>query len=228
MDCRRFHRNLEDYLQGELDFAGRFGVERHAQQCFACGRVLGDAQKLGDAARGVARVKAPLGFEEALMRRIQVAKIRRRPWILHRLWFFGWEGLSSRRLAFAGSLAALLVLAAALSYQVLLRRSPAGGIEAARQPAADSGTAIESPADVPPATALTVPEQSAGFESIHLGRGYFDSERGWVSEAAEPVDGEFIELPAPGAPEMTVRLPKSIRVRHAPPPEEYFIRHVSH
>jgi len=37
MNCRTFHRTLEDYLEGGLDFSGRFGMERHARQCLSCG-----------------------------------------------------------------------------------------------------------------------------------------------------------------------------------------------
>jgi anti-sigma factor RsiW len=226
MNCRTFHRNLEDYLQGDLDFAGRFGVERHAQQCFDCGRTLAEAQKLSEAMRRVTRVRAPKGFEESVMRRIQAARIRRRPWVFDRFWLFGWEGLTWRRVAFAGSLAALLVVSAVVSYQILSRRNTSSGLASTHAPVEEDNAPRQNRAEPSPGEAVPV---SAGTQgAVRLGPGHFDSERGWVAETAEPVDGEFIELPAPGAPEMTVRLPKSIRVMHAPPPEEYFIRHVSH
>jgi hypothetical protein len=228
MNCRTFHRNLEDYLQGDLDFAGRFGVERHAQQCFGCGRILCEAQKLSEAMRRFARVRAPKGFEESVMQRIRAARIRRRPWILHRLWLFGWEGVTWRRAALAGSLAALLIVTVAVSYQVLSRRDAPSDLGATQKPVEELNAIRQNRAEPRFGETVPVAAQSATPGTVRLGPGHFNSERGWVAETAEPVDGEFIELPAPGAPEMMVRLPKRIRVRHAPPPEEYFIRHVSH
>jgi len=222
MDCRTFQRNLEDYLQGDLDFAGRFGIERHAQQCYACGRTLEGAQKLGDAARRVGRVKAPQGFEDAVMRRIQSARIRRRPGPLGRLGLQVSGELIWRRAVFAGSLAFLLLVVGAASLKFLLRQDAAG------IPAVDADVAGDLGASPPPVVPIPASAAAGPPELVRLGRGYFDSERGWVSETVEPVDGEFIELPTPGSPERMVRLPKSIRVRHAPPSEEYFILHVSH
>ena len=40
MNCRTFQKNLEDYLADGLDFAGRFGMERHARQCISCGKEM--------------------------------------------------------------------------------------------------------------------------------------------------------------------------------------------
>jgi hypothetical protein len=59
MDCRKFHRDLEDYLEDGLDFSSRFGVERHAQQCIHCGKVLSNAQQLRRMTRQIEKVKAP-------------------------------------------------------------------------------------------------------------------------------------------------------------------------
>ena len=52
MDCRTFNKKLEDYLEGGLDFPGRFGMERHAGHCFACGKTVADAQKLNPVNQG--------------------------------------------------------------------------------------------------------------------------------------------------------------------------------
>src|SRR5512138_3416970 len=107
MDCRKFRNNLEDYLQGELDFPGRFGMERHAQQCLHCGRDVAEDQKLGEMARGLSRVKAPPNFESGLLADIRARNIRRsaRFW---RYWEYGLEWVSWRSAAVGASAVALL------------------------------------------------------------------------------------------------------------------------
>ena len=70
MNCRNFHRNLEDYLDGGLDFVGRVGMERHAEQCFSCGKELADARELRLLTASLARVKAPADFEARVRREI--------------------------------------------------------------------------------------------------------------------------------------------------------------
>ena len=74
MDCRKFHGNFEDYLEGGLDFAGRFGMERHAQQCIVCGKKLAAAQRLRAMARELQRVQAPLNFESSVLN--EIARIK--------------------------------------------------------------------------------------------------------------------------------------------------------
>ena len=70
MDCRNFHKSLEDYLDGGLDFAGRLGVERHAEQCLVCEKKLADARRLQQMTASLARVKAPVDFEARLCQEI--------------------------------------------------------------------------------------------------------------------------------------------------------------
>jgi hypothetical protein len=91
MNCRMFHRNLEDYLEGGLDFSGRFGMERHAGECIRCGKELADARNLSRLAAGLVRVRAPEGFEEALCGRIAARKSRG---FLPRLRRFGTYGFA--------------------------------------------------------------------------------------------------------------------------------------
>ena len=107
MDCRNFHRNLEDYLEGGLDFPGRFGMERHAQQCISCGKTVADAQKLSQMARQLGRVGAPADFEASLLKRIQSEGVRRTAW---RSWrpAVGLFEFPVRRFAVAGGLTLLL------------------------------------------------------------------------------------------------------------------------
>lgn len=237
MNCRTFKRNLEDYLQGGLDFPGRFGMERHAKQCLDCGGEIVQARKLSQAARGLAGVKAPPGFEESVLRRIRQEKARRRFRAIERFRVFGFEWASGRRLALAASVA--LIAVAGVLFVDRFWEHPVG------DPVADSGLEFRLPSAVPageqvpgspPAEAAvrTGPDlqspEAASFSARALSAGYFDSERGFVPGVAEPLDSEFIEfeVPGPGDKPVIVRLPARVRLRYSHPSEGYSIRNVSH
>jgi len=106
MNCRNFNRNLEDYLDGELDFAGRFGMERHAEQCYACGKKLADARELRLLTASLARVKAPADFEARVCREIT---LRQSQGIISRIRNSLTFGFEWRRPAFAVAVCAALV-----------------------------------------------------------------------------------------------------------------------
>ena len=97
MDCRNFHENLEDYLDGGLDFADRFRMERHAEQCFACGKELADARTLRLLTVSLAHVKAPADFESRVRREIA---LRKSQGIFARVRNYLVSGFEWRRLAF--------------------------------------------------------------------------------------------------------------------------------
>jgi hypothetical protein len=234
MDCRKFKRNLEDYLQGGLDFPGRFGMERHARQCLGCGREVDEAHALGNLAHSLDKVKAPAGFEEALMRRIQQERPRRKSRLLDRLFVFGFEWPSLRTVALVASVAVVAVTAVFVANQYW------GGIVA---PVASTETLPGSQLAVPLQSSRIPPSavSSASEPVIEpvpaslSGRrinpaGYFDSDRGFVPGVAEPADSEFIEYRVPGSGDQPVimRLPARVRMRFAHPTEEYFIRNISH
>jgi len=120
MDCRNFHRNLEDYLNGGLDFAGRLGIERHAEQCFACGKELADARELRLMAASLTRVKAPADFEARLRREIA---LRKSQGISVRIRNYLAFGLQWRRFAFAAAVCAALVFGI-FSAQYIRRDAP--------------------------------------------------------------------------------------------------------
>ncbi len=114
MNCRSFHKKLEDYLEGGLDFPARFGIERHAQHCFACGKDLDAAQKLGEMSRRLPRVTAPPDFETTVMSRIH-AKSPAYGWYRN-LWFYGLDWPQLRvYLVGTASLIVLLGIAVVLS-----------------------------------------------------------------------------------------------------------------
>jgi anti-sigma factor RsiW len=219
MDCRTFDNRLEDYLEGDLDFPGRFALERHAQQCFRCGQTVSDAQELRRMARQYQRVAAPPDFEAALMRRIQVEKLKPRRWT------FGFP-LPAWRFAAAGGLALAVVFAAVFSFRII-RERPGPAVAATLRPApsAPAPSMVPSSAQAEPVPAR-IQEAAVRAErepgSIQAAASDFPLER-----ADAP---EYIELmvPGPGDRMRVVRLPKTIRMRYGQPSEQYFIRNVSH
>ena len=234
MDCRKFKRSLDDYLQGGLDFSGRFGMERHARQCLGCGREVAEAQELGKLARSIGKVKAPPGFEEALLRRIQQERPRRWFRALDRLFVFGLEWPSLRTVAQVASVAVVAVAA------VLVTSLHWGGAVA---PVSSVGLPevpqlASSPQELPVPVSNVTPRTGSGIEPVAAelagGRirpaGYFDSDRGFVPGVAEPADSEFIEFRIPGQGDRPVimRLPARVQMRYAHPTEDYFIHNISH
>ncbi len=233
MDCRTFHRNLEDYLDGGLDFPGRFGVERHAQQCLGCGKDLADAQRLSRLARELARVPAPADFEARVHRLLRSKGLRRRPklWKLQHFW---WDRIPSGSLAWGT--ASLLLLIGGFYYS-------------ANRIFFDNG------ASTPSLTAGSLPEDERPMEAMHPQAARraaippevrpqsapqlypsppldtaFTLEPDTPVWSIEPADSEYIEyvVPAANGQPLVMRLPRTIRMRHAQPSEDYFIRKVSH
>jgi anti-sigma factor RsiW len=224
MDCRTFHKKLEDYLQGEMDFPARFGMERHAQQCYACGKEMKDALRLREMAKTLVRVKAPADFEAALLARLQNAGVRRRNSMPWRLLTLGLDRISWRLLA-AGAAAAVVAIAGIHLFIGAQRENaafvskndaltPAPPFEAGGTPADDGAVAVLSPRIVP------LGDPKARFLPAE----------DWSEKYLDPADLGYFEyaLPGPGDRRMIMRLPKSILLRYGMPSEDYFIRNVSH
>ncbi len=231
MDCRSFNKKLEDYLQGGLDFPGRFGMERHARQCFACGKTVGDAQKLGRMARNLGKVRAPASFEADLLARIQREGLaRRRSWCLHLPLFWG-DRPPWRAFAFVTLTVAILCAGVIISGR-WISVDPDGTIRWARR---------ESRQAQPPQTNVetdsgTIPMQSSDAETAEQSGALravtpVSAQESGLSIFAEPAnDKNYVEylVPGPGDRQMIVRLPKTIWMRYGQPSEEYYIRNVSH
>ena len=145
MDCRDFHRNLEDYLDGGLDFAGRLGVERHAEQCFACGKELADARGLRLLTASLVRVKAPADFEARVRREIALRKSRGIFAGIRDYLDFGFEW---RRAAFAAALCAMLAFAIFSTRQFLLHDASAPSAVAEKSNLATETEFEETPEDL--------------------------------------------------------------------------------
>jgi hypothetical protein len=226
MDCRNFRKNLEDYLQGDLDFPGRFGMERHAQQCFACGKEVSDAQKLGQMAREFRKVAAPPDFEASVLARIHADK-RRHSWWLRDFWIYGFNWPSRRMLVVWSSALTLLVAGVLFSFRSL----------------SDEQTELSASAVLPTPAMVAEPAggpriQSPVVEQIHQppqqvmrssqtrasSPAYLAEEQELSTDA-----DDFIEYRLPGQGDgQLILLPKTIRMRYPPPSEDYFIRNVSH
>jgi anti-sigma factor RsiW len=225
MDCRKFHRNLEDYLQGGLDFTGRFGMERHARQCFGCGKDVADAQKLGQMARELGKVQAPDNFEAAVLARIQSRNATRRRFRMP--WIYRWEWLSWRSLA-VGAAAAGVILVGVL---IPLRQQKSPSIA---DPAVTAGDPPETPVAEAQQPAVRRPSGRTSGSPLAVSPRRIPPLT--TEDASAPIDAEpgdeagFVEymVPGPGDRPVIMRLPRSVRMRYGPPTEEYFIRNVSH
>jgi hypothetical protein len=229
MDCRRFHKSLEDYLQDGLDFSGRFGMERHAQQCISCGKDMAHAQRLNQMARELERVKAPPDFEASVFREIAKRKSRRHFSFLYRTWIYGFEGLSWRKLAIAGCSAAALCLGFLYWPRHQIPNSmPAPSYVAAEQTKAISN---ENEKPIPAVHHSPMPQprivETAGVKSETQPAEAMQEE---LFREPEIADTEYVEdvMEGPDSRPVTVRLPKKIRMQYGHASEEYFIRNVSH
>jgi len=236
MDCRKFQKNLEDYLEGGLDFPGRFGMERHAQQCFGCGHELADAQKLEHMARELKRVSAPPDFEAEVLNRIHAQGGRSRFRSLRRFWIYGFDYPSWRLVTLGASALALLGFGIFLSASWVSHnhQTPASLASSTPTPVLSSG----GNAEFDPALSSFRPsasDHSANAKNIapvNLSpsgkRGGFSIERDGFAGQIEPSEYEDYLVPGPGDRQMIVRLPKTIRMRYGQPSEDYYIRNVSH
>ncbi len=232
MDCRTFNKKLEDYLQGELDFPGRFGMERHAEQCFACGKTAADAQKLGRMARNLGRVRAPADFEAALLARIQKEGLARRSSWFWRFPLF-WSDRWPWRAAAFGALAVVVLGVGVFIFARRINVEPDGSVrwtgreEAPAQPLQSNAEINSSTVPLEPSDLAEVSER---IKPLPGGMILSPRESG-LSLYAEPAGAaNYVQyvIPGPDDRQMLMRLPKTIWMRHGQPSEEYYIRNVSH
>jgi hypothetical protein len=230
MDCRAFHKNLDDYLQDGLDFAGRFGMERHAQQCFNCGKELADAQHLRRLIAGLARVKAPEDFESKVSDAIAQRRTHR---FFHRFlnyWSFSFEWPSWQRAALAASALAVLGFGMffAMHRETLQTAAPLVAVktpETLPAPEPAKVDPIKTPV-IPASRAQTIAEIQKGMQAVS-GTGTETAEvlRDEEMPRAQSVDYLLVGPDNQPAPD---RMPNRIYMRYGPPSEEYFVSNVSH
>lgn len=227
MNCRTFQKNLEDYLENSLDFAGRFGMERHAQQCIRCGREMAGAQRLSQLVRGMPKVKTPRNFESNVLNEIGKRKQHSRFPMFRRILVFGFDMPSWRQYAFAASVVLVLGLGF-IFWRNLETRNPSqpsgwADVEAVENPVTD-----RTEQDRIPSMASTV---APGENTILNADGVADN----ISEEGSFLDystnqSKYREYRAIGPDNLPViiPLPDRIQMQVTPPPEAYFIRNVSH
>jgi hypothetical protein len=236
MDCRTFHKNLEDYLEGGLDFPGRFGMERHARQCFGCGKVVADAQQLSRLAHELRGTGAPANFEAELLRRIQKEGLTRPLWKFWRLpvYFFEWP--SWRLLTASASILVIAGFAIFFSNR-WMKTDRTGDLAVAHDPSPGLGS--QRHAETMPAAPTFNPSKTGAVSERQRKapvRDVFARPRPTYSTDgdspfyAERADSDYAEylVPGPGNRQYVMRLPKTIRMLYGQPSEEYFIRNVSH
>jgi hypothetical protein len=248
MNCRTFHKKLEDYLQGGLDFSNRFAIERHAQQCISCGKDLADAVELRRMALDLKQVEAPADFESALLDKIGMYKAHSRFPGIRRFWVYGPEWLSWRNLMIASSGMAVLVLGILVSSRRTVLNPPPPSSMVFNQP-----EKVEEKVNHPLAAkaALDLPELSRAARNAQsdlgmlIKNGIAKIENKIQNVKARPVsfgigESESVDAqkgPAPDilkliATESGIRpmpmLPKMIWIQYRPASEEYFIQNVSH
>jgi hypothetical protein len=237
MNCRTFHRKLEDYLEDGLDFPGRFGIERHAQQCIDCGNMMADAQRLGRMARELKRVQAPLNFEASVLKEIANRKLNSRFARFRGFWICRFELPSWRKLALSSVAMAVFLLGGFYVFNHSFIRSSRQPLPASFQAAAPIISA--SPKTENPSMIAGNPRAVTGEPAA---RRHEMAER---SVPEPPIDMAQEEIPddlqeteyleylfkGPDNRPVTVRLPlpKEVQMQpHGQPSQEYFIQNVSH
>jgi hypothetical protein len=238
MDCRKFHRDLENYLEDGLDFSSRFGVERHAQQCIHCGKVLSNAQQLRRMTRQLEKVKAPANFEASVLSAIGRRESRGLFLGLRRFWLYGFQMPSMRRLAAAASCLAVLGLGAFYLFPILYNRAtpeiPPAVVT--REPAkTDQNANLQPVATVPQQPKVTPPAARPKLpvtaETPKTQRQLEPSGQELEQMVDKQVsDDDYVEFQVMGPDNrpVTFRWPNKPRVRYGQTPEEYFLRNVSH
>jgi hypothetical protein len=243
MNCRTFHRTLEDYLEGGLDFSGRFGMERHARQCLSCGKEMSDAQRLHRMVSELQRVKAPSDFETSVLREIGMRRAHGRRSGLRNFWMHGFEWPSFRKLALASSCLAILCFGIfyASRLTVFNQPSPSPQIAGARAPIAveakeaksGPGTNLATRVQKKPAAAEALKSAKRVRPPVLLKREpLIDAMDAEIRDMQEAQDMDYVEytMPGPDNRPVPVRLPlpKTIPMRYGQMSEEYFIQNVSH
>jgi hypothetical protein len=253
MNCRTFHKNLEDYLQGGLDFPGRFGMERHAMQCIGCGKFIADAQELRRKLSELKRVKAPADFESSLLDKIGTRKTRGRFSAFRRFWIYSLEWPLLKKSAFAASTLAFLMIGIAFSFHLVSHMRPPAPLPLI------SATPVESFGEVNPPPVVKGPMDLPLFQSDKR-----DVSAVRLFKAMQPQHRllpmqktlEILDVPAPTALTSVAQgtslddeirylrititwpgdrpvppvhlLPKELWIPYLPVSEDYFIQNVSH
>ena len=233
MNCRTFQRNLEDYLQDSLDFSGRFGMERHAQQCISCGKEMAAALQLHQKTSELQRVKAPSNFESLVLNEIAKRKAPGRFSGIRNIWIYGLEWPSWRSLILASSCLTILGFGFFYASQRIVPTSPSIPSLTADFPAKKADEPAKSVDLVNQKDQLgtnVVRSLSKRLHMVETPKAVETAESTDSLEKEYPMDqdvrdSEYVEYQVIGPDNrpLTIRLP-----RYRQTTEEYFIRNVSH
>jgi hypothetical protein len=226
MNCGTFQKQLENYLEDKLDFAGRFAIERHAERCVHCGRDLITAQELGRMARGLPRIKAPSDFESSVLREVAARKLYRRFSLFERFPIFGIEHSVWRRVAVAAS--GFLLIGLGLFYWNGLDTNPAlqnGVMKADIHQTYSGAQIVDNIGGGYPADPSTKGEPPPGSPDARTDR---DGRPQTLYFQADGSDYREYEAIGPDDLPMIVPLPNTIWMEINLPSEDYFIQNVSH
>jgi len=227
MDCRKFHKDLEDYLEDGLDFSGRFGVERHAQQCIGCGQDLSTALRLRRMVQQLERTKAPANFELSVLDGIGKCREQGMFSRFRRFWIYGLDLPSARRLVLVSSCLAVLVIGIFCLHPFLSNWTAPESVSAP-PPVVQEPAKVGKGENPRPAATTAVAKASRPLSAeIHKPK----VKPGPAEE--QMVDQEvsdYVEFQVLGPDNRPVsfRWPNKTHVRYGQTPEEYFIRNVSH
>lgn len=212
-------------------------MERHAKQCYACGKDMAEAVNLRRMARELRRVPAPPNFEAALLLRIREEKANRRFWKLRDLWLFGPDRFSWRT-------AGVVSLVVALVAGVTLTLHYGGWLNLARPPQAAMSRSTTPLPEVEPGrnvsntySPLRLPSvlpdagNTLGRDSAFNIRSFGPADQhNWVTPFVEPGVSDFVDIlvPVSGGRQLSFRLPKTIGVRFDQAPQDYYFRKISY
>jgi hypothetical protein len=238
MNCRAFHKNLEDYLQDGLDFPNRFAIERHARECIGCGKDLADAIELRRMVLDLTRVQAPADFEFLLFDKIGMSKAHGRFSAVRRFWIYGPECFSWKKLMVASSSLAILVIGTIVSFHrttekpaappSVVARQPEKVEEKAKLPAVNAKASLPAPvhASASAQETLPIPIIRMSPKAIPASTSLLNEYDPFEDPGELPFD--FLITGKDVRPAPVRVLPKKIRIQYIPASEEYFIHYVSH
>ncbi len=249
MDCRKFRKNLENYLEDDLDFAGRFGMERHAQQCISCGKDMADAQRIRRMVSEMGRVKAPENFEASVIGEIAKRRLKARTAGVRRFWMYGHEGPLGRKLALATSSLAVLAIGIFaflhltgpeqdFTSPVAMEESwnSYADMNAMQNPAANAvippimeqaeqAGSEEAPAFVEASSAAEILEVAVSPKDPEVLKPKFVTD--WDAADVELI--EHLMMGADGRPmRIQIPMPTKIYVQYNQTSEDYYIQNISH
>ena len=231
---------MEDYLEGGLDFSGRFGMERHARQCLSCGKEMSDAQRLHQMVSELQRVKAPSDFEASVLKKIGMCGAYGRFSGFRRFWLYDFA--SFRKLALVSSCLAVLCFGIFYaSHRTVFNResttrqiagAPATIAIEAKEAKNSPGISLGAHAPNKPAVEPLKSANGVRPPALLKREPVTDAIDEEIRDMQEVQDTDYVEysMPGPDNRPVPVRLPlpKTIPMRYGQMSEEYFIQNVSH